>query len=43
MTVLCATNASSAAACDVSAMKPCELMLSAGAGWPYCAAARRCS
>ena len=29
MTVLNAGNASSAAACDVSAMKPCELMLSA--------------
>src|SRR3954462_8211779 len=43
MTTLCATNASSAAACDVSAMNPCELMLSAGVAWPYSAAARRCS
>ena len=43
MTVLNAGNASSAAACDVSATKPCELMLSAGAGWPYSSAARRCS
>src|SRR5919202_1231380 len=43
ITTLWAGNASSAAACDVSAMKPCELMLSAGALCPYSAAARRCS
>ena len=33
--------ASSAAACDVSAMKPWELMLIAGRGWPISSAARR--